>query len=211
MDGWRKMAESIGVTYVMHIEEDGWEYSPEIRASAYWTRKADILRLEIMARFGGVYVDADIQNVSPLPDDLFAAPWLVYENEEETPLVGNHAMGLSRGSPLALEALSLIRAGREGIVAFATGPGLITEVLVKHPTRILPARAFAPLYFNGGAAHGDGPVYGQHVWASTRDQYGKLEMPRPLVRGPRQEMAHKMRMAGLRKVYPTDPRGPGST
>lgn len=202
LESWRRAAEDAGCQYMLHIDVEG-PYAAEINAAPEWTRKSDIFRYQILWQYGGIYVDADIENVGPLDEDLFAEPWLVWENENETPLLASHALGMPKGSSLMLAALEAIRAGRSGIPAFATGPGLLTELLPRHPTRVLPAATFAPLYFNGGAAaEYAGPVYGRHVWGTTRSAYGKLDMPSPLVRDGRQEMAHRLKMAGLRKVYP---------
>jgi mannosyltransferase OCH1-like enzyme len=204
LDGWRRSAIATDCSYLLHIEEEGWgELDDAIHQSVALTRKADIIRLAALYRFGGVYIDADIKLVRPLSEDFFEREWLVYENEDESMLIANHAMGFSAGSPLLREALNLILAGREGCVTAATGPALITELAQKYPMKILPARTFAPLHYSGRPAPGNAPVYGRHVWATTRDAYDGLEEPPAPPNDRRVELAHTLRLQALRKVSST--------
>ena len=64
--------------------------------------KADILRYEILHRFGGVYIDADTECVAPLTDDLLQNfAFAAHENEYIRPgLIANSVIGTQPGCPL---------------------------------------------------------------------------------------------------------------
>lgn len=199
-DGWHNYAHAEGYAYCLHVAEDGWELAPQVAEAKELTRKADIIRLEVLWRYGGIYIDVDIEQVSCLPQDLFGEEWLVFENEQESVLLGNHAMGLRKHSPFARRCMDLIKAGREGIVAAATGPGLITEVARDFPIRRLPARHFAPEYVNGHEAPGNHAIYGRHYWKTTRGLLVRQKAEETAARSPGEELAHDLFRKGLRKV-----------
>jgi mannosyltransferase OCH1-like enzyme len=90
--------------------------------------RSDLLRYEILAREGGVYVDTDVeckQPIDPLLDGVAAfAGWVRPQK------VGNAIIGAVPGHP-AIERMleeAQARAG-SGHVSGATGPRLLTEVL----------------------------------------------------------------------------------
>lgn len=200
MREWRRMCDVQGWEYRLWDSSEGLERYPT------WTRKADVLRLQVLERFGGVYLDADLEPLRTLGEELFESEWLVYENEKESPLLGNHALGFRKSSLFLGRCLEKIRLGREGIDAAATGPGLLTEVqrewlILLSPIHVLPAFLFAPEYANGEPAP-DGPEepYARHYWATTRRQYGSLEAPKPRSLDRYARLTHDLYLEGLRKV-----------
>ena len=115
--------------------------------------KADILRYELLYRYGGVYVDADTECLLPLPDWLLADPcFAVYESEDYRPgLVANAVIGAQPGHPLMAAMLLMI--GRldpdelpGSVAAVTTGPYPFTRVVEANPglVRIHPSGLFHP-------------------------------------------------------------------
>jgi inositol phosphorylceramide mannosyltransferase catalytic subunit len=72
--------------------------APRISPHSFGRMRADLLRYEILHRFGGVYVDVDFECVRPIDDllsgiDCFAA-W-----EVPDVWIGNAILGATRGNP----------------------------------------------------------------------------------------------------------------
>ena len=67
-----------------------------------WAGKADILRWEILWRYGGIYQDADSICLEPFDEELLGkAAFAAYENEAERPgLISVGTMGFPPGHPL---------------------------------------------------------------------------------------------------------------
>jgi mannosyltransferase OCH1-like enzyme len=80
----------------------GFRNAAKIRDMPELCGKADLMRYEILARHGGVYVDADSECVRPLDDHFLAhEAWCCFENEIARPsLLANGYLGASVGSPL---------------------------------------------------------------------------------------------------------------
>lgn len=94
--------------------------------------RADVLRQELLLRFGGVYVDTDVEclrSIEPLIDGVRAfAAW------SHRGRIGNAVLGAEPGHP-AIERILHAMRGRvgKGNVIQATGPLLVTEVLADAP------------------------------------------------------------------------------
>jgi mannosyltransferase OCH1-like enzyme len=198
MREWKRMCDVQDWQYILHEDDTGLEAYPT------WTRKADVRRLQVVATTGGIYLDADLEPLRTLGEELFEGEWLVYENEKESMLIGNHAMGLMKSSRFAFDCLEKIYAGRDGIDAAATGPGLLTEVYREETTRlprVLPSFYFAPEYANGEPApEGPEDPYARHYWATTRRQYGTLVPPEARTLDRHKRLVHDLYLEGLRKV-----------
>ena len=96
------------------------------------TERADVLRYELLRRFGGVYVDTDFECRAPLDgliDGLEA-----FAGYQMPGSVCNALIGVAPGHP-ALEAAVARLPGRVGSVPFpdSTGPTFFTELLADFP------------------------------------------------------------------------------
>lgn len=110
--------------------------------------RADVLRYEILHRFGGVYVDLDFEPVRPLSaiDELVGAAeaWAAWE--ETGRWVGNAILGAEAGSPamrVLLERLPrscALNVGRRATVV--SGPQFLTPLWLGLVA--LPRRLFYP-------------------------------------------------------------------
>ena len=143
---------------------------------------ADLMRYEILATIGGVYADADLKLVRPLPDWLFeceaVAAWV---NELERPGGLNNAfLGSVPGNQFFVSLVDELAAGRPpkfppGKTWEVIGPKRLTNHW--HATNyrnltVLPSHFVYPRMHNklnpeGHVYSGGGPVYCDHQWMTT--------------------------------------------
>ena len=153
----------------------GWEYrlwteqtipfplrnQAQFDASPQYCGKSDILRYEVLLRYGGIYVDADMRCLRPFAEEDLRHTFLsVYEDEERQPgLINNCLIGCAPGSPIMEDMVANIgRLSPEQVAATApwvcTGPALLTRCVNHHPAdgvRIYPSATFIPVHFRAEA------------------------------------------------------------
>lgn len=109
----------------------GWENQAKIDAVNEWNGKCDIMRYEVLAREGGVFVDADSLCERELSDEFLQnEAFACYENEQAFPgLIACAAMGSVVGSaPMRACVEAVKRADMRKPAWDSVGPGLITRV-----------------------------------------------------------------------------------
>jgi mannosyltransferase OCH1-like enzyme len=140
---------------------------------------ADVARIEILHRFGGVYADADSVALRPLGDAPFmdAGFFAPFEPNVDHPgLVTNAFMGALPGHEVLTryeEVVSRVMTLRP--MWRMTGPGALTSVLESSDrthVRILPAWTFFTHALSGEAVQGDAS-YAQHFWSTTAERWGR--------------------------------------
>jgi inositol phosphorylceramide mannosyltransferase catalytic subunit len=107
--------------------------------------RSDLVRYELLARVGGVYVDTDMECLRPI-DPLTDVPALAGETRPGK--LGNAVLGAVPGHPAIEELLQRARRGvGHGHTAVSTGPLLVTEVLRdRDDVRIFPPTVFYPFH-----------------------------------------------------------------
>ncbi len=141
---------------------------------------ADVARIEILHRFGGVYVDADSVALRPLGDAPFMTAGFfapLEPNDEHPGLITNAFMGAIPEHPVIvryIDVVSRVRTLRP--VWRLTGPGALTDVLSaandpgvmiisrrgrssRRGCRARQCRAAAP--------------YASHFWSTTAERWGR--------------------------------------
>ncbi|HUZ62849.1 MAG TPA: glycosyltransferase [Acetobacteraceae bacterium] len=147
-----------------------------------WALVADFVRLDVLRRHGGVYLDADVQMLRPLDPLLTGAAFLGFQAEAASPewrwgpeWVGNAVIGAEPGHWLPAEALALLQrrmGGEEQLGAFS-GPGVLTAALQAHglqpgaamqvrDVRVHPLAAF---YSDPAAPAAE--AFAVHHWAAS--------------------------------------------
>jgi mannosyltransferase OCH1-like enzyme len=133
--------------------------------------RSDVLRYEIIAKFGGVYVDTDVEGLRPFDDLLDGDPFAGWEDQR---LICPTVMGGEAGHPALLALLDKLP---EWVARYAgsppnrqTGPYFITrQWRMRRDVRLLPPVAFYPVKWDNKAALG-GPYppesYAVHHWAA---------------------------------------------
>lgn len=147
--------------------------------------KADIMRIEILYRYGGVYVDADSICIEPV-DERFMSKraFAFYENENvRKDLVINCAMGFEPGYLLCRDIMDWIKSTESSNYInkykawFAVGPGLLTRFLDTGKYRdfsVFPSHYFLPIHFTGARYDGHKKVYAYQEWANTKESYDTI-------------------------------------
>lgn len=114
---------------------------------------AGLVRLEALARYGGIYLDSDVEvyrSLDPLRHTCAFAAW------EDADTVPDAILGATPNHPAILDCLALallrIRGGdanwRTGAGTWATGPGVTTTVLPgRNDILLLPPGAFYPYHW----------------------------------------------------------------
>lgn len=150
--------------------------------------RSDLIRLEILHRYGGLYVDTDFVSCKPIDGlidglDLFAA-------EEKPGLIANGLIGSIPGHPF-IEAM--IRGAAEsvrkrpGLMPWQTvGPEHLTRTAAARPGELalLPTALVYPYHHTQLDRNGEPPplspdVVCHHVWASIRRSVSIIVPYRP--------------------------------
>lgn len=147
--------------------------------------KADILRWEILYKYGGVFIDADSICIEPIDDELMNKhSFAGWEQEELRPgLIATGTMGFPPGSPLVGEAINWILNNEvsmkktDSMAWLTVGPGLLTRMyntgLFKN-LHIFPSYTFLPIHLTGKQYYGHGKIYAFQAWGSTNDSYDTM-------------------------------------
>jgi len=162
-----------------------FECYDQIAAIAEINGKADIIRWEILHRYGGVFVDADSICIEPF-DDYFMEKeaFATYENESvRKGLVATGTMGFVPGHPLCCDIIDMLKSGKldrkiaEYRAWYSVGPALLTECLDtgKYPNfAVFPSYCFLPIHFTGPKYEGHRKVYGYQEWGTAKQSYDTM-------------------------------------
>lgn len=137
--------------------------------------RADVLRYELLAEYGGVYADLDCEALRPLDGFLEAPAFCGWEVQDRW--ANNAVMGAERGHPwvealvTGLPASVLRNEGRRPSVV--SGPRYLTPITRQHPDVVIhPQATFYPYGFTEvgtPAEHGPWPgSFVAHHWNNTR-------------------------------------------
>ena len=134
---------------------------------------ADVARVEILYRFGGIYIDADCECIRKLSD----APFLNKEcffvpMSDKSHKISNGVMGIEKEHHYMKEYMDAIAKVEEFDPPWATiGPKLLTKIVGLKNPNVIPAKTFLPVHYSGYESTGDCEIYSIHHWGSTRRKY----------------------------------------
>jgi hypothetical protein len=96
----------------------------------YWARVADIARLQILHKYGGIYLDVDIQVIKPFDPLLSHKCFVGLENDS---YVGNAVIGAEPENGFIEAALDAIRHDKVGVEKMdpSYGPVVLTDILLQ--------------------------------------------------------------------------------
>lgn len=141
-ESWRRHHPSWEMRLWTDAELPDLRLSEAMQRARHHGERSDLLRYELLVRFGGVYVDTDMESlrsIEPLLEGVVAFAGAVRPGK-----LGSAIIGAEPGHP-AFERLleEAIRRVGSGHVAGATGPRLLTDVLSEaEDVTIFPPAAF---------------------------------------------------------------------
>jgi hypothetical protein len=188
MQTWKDCATAMNVEYILWTEEEirkrgvVFECQRAIDVIPEINGKADIIRWEILLRYGGIFIDADSICVEPLIDDFFTPRKMVFEdrnrdrdgdgtvtgfsafeNETARPnLVATGTMGFTKNHPLVADIVEWLKwcdiSQLTMAMAWLTvGPGCITRFLetgkYKDTVVVFPSHYFIPIHYTVNTPH----------------------------------------------------------
>ena len=161
-----------------------------IKGPQEWAGKADIMRYEILEKYGGFYLDSDSICLNSIHSLCSNTAFACYENEEKRKhLVANGNIGTQAHNVLfkmIIDHISKqnynfseggVELNSKKIVWKLTGPLLFTEFCLKYPTsiKILPSYLFLPTHPTGASYTGHCKVYAYQLWGTTNQKNNHLE------------------------------------
>lgn len=106
---------------------------------------ADLVRLEVLLKYGGIYVDSDIEPVRHLEPFLETGAFAAWEDARVVP---NAVMGASPGHPAIAAALDLMLVRVPGPTWWA-GPGVTTALFpARDDVVCFEEETFYPVHYN---------------------------------------------------------------
>lgn len=118
--------------------------SPRWGDAANGAQFADMIRLEALLRFGGVYVDQDVEPIRPLDPLLHVPAFAAWEDHRCVP---NAVMGAVPDHPAIRACLDLMLSRLPG-PTWPAGPGVLTDILPGRPdVLLLPPESFYPVHY----------------------------------------------------------------
>ena len=148
--------------------------------------KADIIRWEILYKYGGYFVDADSICIEPF-DAYFEnkTAFATFENENvRAGLVATGTMGFVPKHPMCYDIIQWIKHSNEAKQLIQTtrawysvGPALITKMLDTgkySDFAVYPSYCFLPIHFTGPTYEGHKKVYGYQEWGTAKQSYDTM-------------------------------------
>jgi mannosyltransferase OCH1-like enzyme len=134
--------------------------------------KADILRYEVIYRYGGIYIDTDfecLRNIEPLLKGVQA-----FAASSDPGLVAIGVFGAEREHPLLADVIARLptssRRKRYLSITEQTGPDFFTSVVARHPeTVVFEAKLFYPYNWREMWRKGQKfpDAYAVHHWSGS--------------------------------------------
>lgn len=130
---------------------------------------ADLIRLDVVAKFGGVYLDSDFHLVRPLTPIADHCRFFVCS--EDGRLATNALFGAEPGHPAVEAMIAELSANPPNWSAppnETTGPELFSRMLKwRSDVTLLPRAAFYPYNWDEDARPPERQTYGVHQWAGS--------------------------------------------
>ena len=162
--------------------------------------KADIIRWEILYKYGGYFVDADSICIEPF-DEYFenTTAFATFENENvRAGLVATGTMGFIPKYSMCRDIIEWIKYSDEAQTLirdtrawYSVGPALLTKILDTgkySDFTVYPSHCFLPIHFTGPKYEGHKKVYGYQEWGTAKQSYDTMNsvvLPQELLTPPK--------------------------
>lgn len=138
---------------------------------------ADLIRYEILYRYGGFVAPADSECFSPIDEllnieeDCFAC----YENEIKLGHLISPHLATTKGNDLMKELIDKMYGSKKPIIEpwQDTGNVFLTRTVkeLNYPIKIYPSHYFVPNHYSGEKYTGTDKIYADHKWGTTKKLY----------------------------------------
>lgn len=174
VEGWWAAFEKLhpGWTLLTHRDPlDPAEWPLTARAWGQCTsgaQLAGLIRLEALYRWGGIYVDSDVQPYRSLEPLLSLRAFAAWEDDKVVP---DAVVGAEPEHPAIKACLDLaLRRIRKG--AWASGPGVTTQVLPRRSdVLLLPPGSFYPVHYRDPERDRKMPSWQSEPWTFALHHY----------------------------------------
>ena len=142
--------------------------------------KCDIMRWEILYKYGGIFIDADSYCIEPLCDVfLNNSGFATYENEKvRRGLIATGTMGFFPNDAICGDIINWIFNDVSMIhlhcAWYSVGPGCLTRFIEsgKYPYfSVYPSYTFLPVHHTGIRYEGHRKVFGYQEWCTSKQNY----------------------------------------
>jgi len=160
-------------------------HNPDLfHAARYYAEKSDILRYEVLFKYGGLYIDADCFVLKRF-DDLLDHPFTSWEHERLRPgLIQNGIMGFTPAHPMLVELFQQLKYSvnlQHDISCWqSTGPLLLSKAQKCVPPanrlKLYPSQYFVPIHYENLQTYTPGKAievaqemgsHTLHLWGSS--------------------------------------------
>lgn len=170
IDGWRRRHRDWQSTIWTDDDRPRLLNERLFRRARNRVQQSDILRYEVLYRFGGVYLDTDVECVSSL--EPIIADVSAFAAEERDGVLGSAVVGAEPGHKWLehlLEAIPVYRFYRGG-QSHETGPMMLTNLTIgRDDVRILPSACFYSVGWESKGQQPDSNAVGVHRWNGAWD------------------------------------------
>lgn len=151
--------------WVDPIDPTGWELGHLYGSARSGAQLADLVRLDVVYRYGGIYIDSDVHLTKPLD------PFLGFNSlfcSEDGALLTNAVFGSPKHSPIIhgiIEELKRTEIDWSYPPNQTTGPQLFSRCLrMNTEITLVPRETFYPYNWNEVASPPLPTTYGTHLW-----------------------------------------------
>ena len=137
---------------------------------------SDIMRVELLDRYGGVYVDVDSICLEPIEDapfmntHFFVGKDYDHKRNKVFNRVANGTIGATSRHPVIKDYLDRI-SKTEVTKWWEIGGKTLTSCIKNKSVTVLPICTFYPKNWDGRSAPVEGKIYADHIWGTTRGKY----------------------------------------
>jgi hypothetical protein len=149
-DGWWARFEEMHPGWELRTHRDPLDPEDWPLTAPHWDKAAngaqfaDMIRLEALLRFGGVYVDQDVEPLRPLDPLLYLPAFAAWEDERCVP---NAVMGAVPEHPAIRACLDEMLRRIPG-ETWQAGPGVLTDILPgRDDVLLLPPGSFYAVHY----------------------------------------------------------------
>jgi len=136
---------------------------------------SDVVRLEVLNKFGGIYIDADTERLEDITELLDCDFFAVEANRRGR--IANGIIGATPNHPIIDAYIEAMGKAKQVEPVWSTiGGTMFTEMIEKHRTPesvTLEPHTFYPFDSRGVKSRTEGKTYAQHFWGSTHNSYSK--------------------------------------